>query len=487
MSRIALLTLVVLGIASTLAGQGNMVTIGATSPPLPTPSPVVSTSIDDIPPAYTTFITADGNSVNPRANFMLSYMDVSPFDQRVWFTISGDQTPASVYYNHRTRASIGSPWYWSYSYSYPVLNIHQNDQPGPPSFALGTVLRSSTGSFRDPTTGIFYEYLMYGIYQNSNCNGVSAGFLSIGFSHDGTSWVGPYQAVRVGGPSFPCWPTHINTVPIEAVSAVFDGSFTVYLMGLEGNGALLVNRTNMDRTLTIVGWTDVNSLGLVQVFPGASEVSPLGVVKHDVFPGYGYGNRFTSYAYFINMQMAWDEASGYLYVSRAYPYGFDRGSTGEAPSGFVIPHSSVVYNTVLYNPFLQRNQRVDGCDASPAAGPTRVQVYKMYLGTLSNFGGTTTGTWSLVTDAGTHRGYKMPLSPTDTQQTTHPGMLSGMADVGRDLGSGSFVTDGYGNLKRYGALSYWLGGSDIRHARTIGPATCRLTGDERVVAYAFTP
>lgn len=484
---IAASILVFLGVDVT--AQSNLPLIGASSPPLPQASPILSASMDDIPPTWTKIVTADGAIVDGKPNFMLSYVDVSPLEQRVWFTLSANRVPATVYFNRRTRATTNSPWYWTYTNSVKVLEVYENNsEQEPPSFALGTVLYSAAAPFRNPVTGVRFTHVMWAIYQPTLCNGVTAGFLVLSFSNDGTTWIGPYQVLREGGPTFPCWSGHANTVPVEAVSAIFDGDFTMHLMGLEGDGTLLVNRANMDRTLAVVGFADINNPGLVRLHPGPSEVSALGVVKPNPLPS--YGSRYAAYAYFVNMQMAWDAVAGELYVSRAYPYGIDRGHGGyEYPFYDVIPHPSIVYSTQGFNPYIFGGwQDVDGCVASPFALPTRVQIYKTYLGTLSNFQATTNQTWTLVADVGSSLGYKMyptPFTSGVVQPAIDPSL--GMVNVGRDLGSGSFVTDGHGVLKRYGTTTFWLGGSDIRSDRTTGTATCRLTGNERVLLYTLTP
>lgn len=488
--QLGVLTFTLLMTLGAYAQNIALTPIGSQPRSLPAASPVLSESIDDIPPTATLVATAGGSLVAAKANFMLTYMDLSPLEQRVWFTLSADAVPANVYYNERKRATVDAPWYWTYSSSPPVLTITENPGfTGPPSFALGTVLYSPSAQFRHPNTWVRYPWAMYAIYQSSQCNGLTAGFLVVSFSNDGKQWIGPFQMVRYGGPSFGCWANHYQTVPVEAASAIYDGNGTVYFMGVEGDGALLVDRQNMDRTLTVVGYTDVDNPGLVQLAAtGGSEVTANGVVKPNVLPA--WGTRYQAYAYFINLQMAWDAASGYLYVSRAYPFGFDRGSAGlDYPDWFLSPHPSVVYNSKLYNYTLGEHQRVDGCDGSPATGPTRVQIYKMYLGSLANFlSATTTQAWTLITDVGTDRGYKMmraPDDPTIFQPAIQPAL--GMVNTGRDLGSGSFVTDPYGHLKRYGTSAYWLAGADIRAARTVGSGTCACTGDEKVVLHTLTP
>ena len=485
-------TSIALALSALLSAFGQIgPAIGATPISLPGLSPTMSASFDDVPPTTDDILALDtyGNPYNirGRANFMLRYMDVSPTSQRVWFSLSAVGHPARVYYNQRRRVDTSSPWYWDYTYSPALLEITENNSPDnrvPPSIAFGTVLYSASG-FVNVSTGLPYNYIMYLIYQPTQCNGVVAGYLVVAFSSDGISWTSPYQVERISGPSFPCWAGHTQTVPVESASGVFDPtSATIYLMGLEGDASLLSVVANMNRTLTNIGTSAATNPGLVTL-NSPTEIAAGGIYTPNAYGPYA-SSQYTPYAYFVNLQMAWDAVHGDLYVSRAYPYGFDR---QENANYSAIPLHSAVYNRSALNPEDDRTVLVDGCASGLATYPTRVQINKIHLGTLANFGALTYTPWTLVLDYGNSNGYAMYANPTTLSGSTTAPLYSyaGQTSVNRDLGSGSFIADPSGALAFYGTTTYWLGGDDRTQQRTNGAGTCRVTGLERITQYTLTP
>jgi len=456
--------------------------LGAQQPVCPTmfppTSPVFSSSPDDIPPTDVDITTYTGATAKGRANHNISYVEIGPNDQRVWFGVDAAPGLFRTFYNRRVRANSLSPWQWQYSSS-PVVIEYQ----APASAGPATVLYSSTAKYRDTTTSNLYEFLMYQVFQPGSCDGVVAGFLYVSFSHDGICWTPPRKVTRPGGPSFPCYPQITDTVPIEAMSAV-DGGNTLYLVGVEGDIQQLAppvtvldlngeprRYNNMDRTLTAIGTASVNDPALITILGG---VSAAGMLIPDVGPANGANpNRYKGYAYFMNLQTAWDPTTGDFYLGRGYPYPYDRGSLQpigrfDPPTGGNTPTTSQTTFTYI------GPSPVVGCLPTPGTLPNRIQIYRMNIGSLSNFTQLSTGTWTLALDAGGAVGYGF-----DSPSSATTPLVMGQTNSSRDWGAVSFLRNREGNLVRYGTTAYFFGADTYKQSKGMGP--CRVTGNERVL------
>jgi hypothetical protein len=469
----------------TTAASTAWADLASYSPALPASSPVPSASIDDIPPAATNVLTYDGTLKPSHANFMMSYLEINENDQRVWFNPQALETTAVICYNRRYRSDVSSPWQWQYSAS-PVVQVI-TDNPGtqrPPSIATASVLYDPVNQFFSGSA--YYPFIMYVIWQPSACNGVAGvgGFIHVSFSSDGTSWTSPREATRFGRSSFPCWPGHSNVVPAEEAGVAYDGS-TIYFAWQEGTNSILAQRVNMDAPQVHIGYATRNNPWIITPYP-ADAMSGQNVINNS----YTYGDparqsRYTAYSYFFNMQMAYDAVHGDVYLSRAYPYGYDRGSNGPSdyPLETVTPHYSIVYDRKMTNPETGLATKVEGCVGSPATYPNRIQVYKKHIGSLSNFSSLATGYWTLVLDYGLDVGYlaAQSLSLPHGPAFNPPANQYLQTDVGRDLTSAVFLTDRWGQLKFYGSTAYMLAGEGFASSLSRGP--CRVTGNERAFAY----
>jgi hypothetical protein len=447
----------------------------------PAESPVPSYSPDDIPATNVDIVTYTGAYAKAQANHNMAFVQISPNDQRVWFFVDPGSAGPFTFYNRRVRDTETSPWYWSYSYS-PAVTVS-----GP-----SAVLYSPTPRYFDSASGSWYKFLMYQIQQPSACNGVVAGFLYISFSNDGICWTPSQRATHSGGPSFPCLPGATDTIPIEQMSAIDGGGDQIWLVGVEGNANELapapdytgLRWSHMSRTLTNVGWAYLWSPGWVTLLTPSFELSVGGMF----LPTNGPANlccsdRYFPYAYFLNMQIAYDQSTGEFFIGRGYPYSFDRGSREafgylDDPYYNNAPSWDQIVDRTIPGP--RGDQSVEGCADVPYLFPNRIQVYKMAIGSLSNISQITTGGWTLVADLGGGGGYPFrTMSP----YTTSTPLVAGQTNYGRDFGAVSFLRDGQGNLVRIDGVRYIFGSDTLRLSKGVG--RCRTTGLERETLVAI--
>ena len=449
---------------------------------LPPQSPVPSYSPDDIPPTNVDIITYTGQVVKARANHNFCFVEISPNDQRVWFGVDASPGLYRTFYNRRVRDYSGGPWRWLYSYSPEIVRFEVESSAGPAS-----VHYSNTAKYRDPATGIYYKYLMYQGMQPAACNGSVAGFLYVAFSNDGTCWTPGREVHRPGGPSFPhCYPGHTETVPIEQMQAI-DGGDRLWLIGVEGNIKELVpdidgtyrHWTAMDRTQTYMGWASYTQPDVVNLV-NPPELTANGMYHPTTGPrNYVHSTRYRPYAYFMNLTIGFDAATGYFYIGRGYPYTYDRGSmtlagTGvwDPPTYFNVPTTAQEQGRELDGP--NGRSSVEGCLPAPYTLPNRIQIYRMYIGSMSNIGQLASGSWELTADLGGSQGFgfKSGWGPTY--------LLANQQNVGHDFGAVSFlrerngylVRNSYGKVQAFGAHTY-------KQVKSVGP--CRITGLEREI------
>jgi hypothetical protein len=429
-----------------------------TLPPLSTTT--YSYSLDDIPRTNVPLTIHNGTTVMARANHNVAYVQVTLNDQRVWFGVDANPGMYRTFYNRRTRATLTSQWKWDYAYS-PAVMTHAS----PSSNIPGAVLYSSTPKYYDTVSQQYYSYVMYESFQPGACDNDVAGFLYVSFSNNGTCWTPHRPATRPGGPSFPSCSSLTNTVPIEQVTAI-DGGDKIWLVGAEGdiNGQLKW-AMNMNRTLTSLGSASLTDPATITLH-STPELTNSGVYLPSTGPSSVHPDRYKPYAYFFNLQMAWDASTGYLYIGRGYPYPFDRGFWDMAD--------------YPYEPNTPSNYEVaNGCADAPATFPNRVQIYKMYLGSLSNMGLITTGNWTLVSDTGGSLGYAFDYWPGGPSPQTP--LVGSQTSVSRDHGAISFLRTGAGNLVWSGSTATWFGADTVKEKKG-GNVPCQVTGNERVIA-----
>jgi hypothetical protein len=366
-----------------------------------------------------------------RANMTVAYLRYTPTDDRVWFTVDptpGESNPdkGKVYYNRRY--FTGTTWVWQYATSVEVMNL------GNASAAIGEVLFDAYAPFRDPDTGVYYKYIATLVSQPSACDGVVAGFFYLAFSNTGTSWVGPRKASYTGMPYFPCAGT--TAIPVENVGAVYDySSGMLWYVGVEGNIAELGDATQMDDTLTTLGWVSSTSPTSVNI---VGMVSNSGLFQ-PIMAGAGSNTDYKAYAYFINLGFTY--YNGYVYLGRAYPYPFTRLAGSElTPCG--DPN--------------------DSCLEAPYTLPNRLQLYRMYVGSMANIGNITTGTWSLRFDAGHGNGLWNSL---DGSCDPTP-LVSGQENWSTDYGYFSFYKNPDGTWYKASGTGYILSGDTFADERS---------------------
>lgn len=434
---------------------------------IPAMAQVPSYAPDDVPAASNQWtVTYQNNLVRTRPNHQVAFVQTGPNEQKVWFSVDvalyfdpSYTGPAVAYYNRRYRADANSPWYWQYTFSQPVSSI---------TGFVDTVLYSPMARYHD-ASGQVWNYIMYTVNQPVACNGYQFGFATVQYSNDGFNWYGSTPLRHPGGPSAPCAPSlGSNLVQVEALDAVDDGQGTIWLIGMEGDASLLMNRANMDLTLAAWGTSSYSDTTSVTIDAASASISNSGIFS-PALPNTGAW-RFTTYSYFFNMAMAWDAANGDLYWTRGYPYPFDR----YPEYGQTVPSASVTTEVTLYNSYWAVQQRVEGCATSPSIYPNRYQIYKMHLGTLSNFAQVHTGTWTLLADRGYSSGYVQ-----DAALGSGPAALTtGQTAGDRDAGAASFLRDSSGNLVRTNGVGFVFGASTLMETLSAGP--CRVTGNERI-------
>ncbi|HEX2060582.1 MAG TPA: hypothetical protein VHK90_07565 [Thermoanaerobaculia bacterium] len=454
------------------------------APGFPAESPVVSNSPDDIPATNVDIVNHNFQFVKARANHNMAFVEIGPNEQRVYFGVDANPSLERVFYNRRVRDTTTGQWTWRYPYSPEVIRY-----PDPTSGGAASVLYSATAKYRDAATNTLYKYVMYQVVQPGLCDGVVAGFVYYSFSNNGICWTTPRPAQRPGGPSFNCSSTITNSVPVEAVSAI-DAGDTIYLVGIEGDISNQLappvtvldpngqprRYNNMNRTMTALGSASTSDPRTITILGSLSAAGMF-------LPNYGPANpanpeRYKSHAYFINMDIAWDPTTGNFYISRAYPYAYDRGSLvpigrNDPPSANNSPLRAQVdeANTVwAMGP--HGASPVVSCIDSPGTLPNRVQIYRMNIGSLANITQITTGTWTLVTDVGGGAGYSF-----DSLGGATTPLLAGMTNINRDVGAASFLRNRRGELVRYGTTSYYFVADTFKKQKSVGP--CQITGLER--------
>jgi hypothetical protein len=455
-------------------------------------SPILSNSPDDIPPAETGYeLTYAGSYVLAKADHWVTFIQTGPNEQKVWFSLNvvyPDYNAYPVYYNRRYRADGNSPWYWEFTYSKAITSW--TNFPN-------AVLYSATPKYVD-RNGVAHKYAMYLDYQPPACNGVTFGPITVAYSDDGVCWSainGVYQSG--GGVDLPCAGSLVGgdsgLISNEGVS-VIDGGDTIYIIWVEGDGSTLVNGY-LDQPYAHWGTISPSSSYLVSV-PNSTVATPclapenffaaqhwvsscgeFNPLVHPVSVSDPDPDRFRSYGYFFNLSAAWDSANGDLYVSRGYPYPYDRHAVNCGDYCAIFPAFYQQTETLAYNIYEGHNESTSGCGGGSVAGyPNRYQVYKMHIGTLANFSQIHTGTWTLVSDNGNSHGYEqegfgVPFA-----------LVSGQTSGTRDAGVASFLRDGAGFLIRNGTATIFAG-STARESLSQGP--CVNTGNERNVAVAI--
>jgi hypothetical protein len=430
---------------------------------------VPSYSPDDVPPGVGAYrVTYTGSYYLSKPNHQVAFVMTGLNEQKVWFSIdtamhadaSHPQPSPGNFYNRRYRASSSSPWYWQYAQSQPVY--------GTLGF-VDTVLYSATPKYQSPN-GQTWSHIMYTVNQPHECNGTEFGYAMVQFSNDGVNWYHAQPLRRPGGPSSVCAPwLGTDLFPVEALDAIDDLNGTIWMIGMGGTASVLSVPSNMDQTFASWGYSQYGTTSTITIAPATEMVSNSGVFSPSL-PN-ADPTRFKTYSYFFNMAMVWDSIPGDLYWTRGYPYPFDR----NAGTPSLVPSASVLPATQLFNPYFGVYETVEGCAGSPAIYPNRYQIYKMHLGSLSNFAAVHTGTWTLVADRGYSSGY---LTDVITPNTPAP-LVAGQTAGSRDASAASFLRNSQGWIS-YLVPRTVFGATTFMSQMSGGP--CRVTGLEGITA-----
>ncbi|MGE0827552.1 MAG: hypothetical protein AB7G75_19415 [Candidatus Binatia bacterium] len=382
-------------------------------------------------------------ALRPNFNLILIPTGVGSFDAQAWFGVDSITPTGSIYYNFTNTSGV-----WQYpNASISVVDLGTNTSTGPVS-----VLRAATPQYKNPSDNLYYKYLMYVGSQPALCDGKVGAFLLATFSNDGRTWTPPLQVTRIGGPSFPCWPGHSNTVPIQSASALRDPTTdNIYLVGLEGDISILSNSANFNSTLTYLATASRHNPTIITL---SGPLSATNIFKPNCTA------CGTAHSYFVNMDMTYEASTGRLYLSRAYAYPFD------AFLPYVTP----------CNPMPGVGGLKPKCEVGIATLQTRVQMYYQTIGPLSNIAAAMTGAWNLVGDWGNVSGY--PNNSTGTCQQTP--LVSGQSNYfNRDYGYLSFRKDGNGHFSMHPSGRLAFLGTAYNAQRTQGDE-CAVTGNEGI-------
>lgn len=425
----------------------------------------VSVSPADIPP---TGVFVNGKPA--RANLLTTFVQVSSVDQRVWFGIDTAPGTPKIFYNRRVYNVSTGQWQWWYPESIAVISFPEG------SMAVSDVLHSATPDFRDRDTGYWWHFVMYLAPQPGACDGKRAAFLMVAFSNDGINWTPPkYADYPTGTPQHDCGTDSFWAISVEAAGAVYDGSSKIYVVAVEGNVEMLVQRNLMSSTQTYVGSADRSDPRRITII---GQLTNNGMFNPK--PSGQTNDRFESYQYFLNLGVAYDEPTGTLYIGRSYPYPYDRGWNGNSNDGPAGDPNSI------WRDITSCGTQLSTCGSGRAMLTNRIQVYKMHIGSLSNIGSITTSNyyagWQLVTDTGRQSGYMNTLLNSWTCQVTP--LIAGQANNGHDYASTSFGRDGRGRLLSVGNQGWLLAGDSFKLSRSQG--ACVTTGDEKTNYQLFT-
>lgn len=435
-------------------------------PTLPAQSPIAAPDPSDVPRANNALLyDYQQNWFEGKQNHVMAFVQTGPDEQKVWFTVNSVPHYTTVFYNRRFRTSSTAAWQWAYAKSIAVTSF---ESPG--SAVVNAVLYSPTAKYRaGGATG--YKYVMYSTYQPKSCDGAVMGYAMVSFSNDGTCWSAPQPMSDPDGVTSACDPSlGTNLVETESFDVIDAGTMTL-LAGMGGHVPTLANTANMDSTQSWWGYSNLPDMR--QLYrPPSHVISKNGIVSPEGIQS--STRRYKTYSYLMNPAIAWDDANGDLYLTRAYPYPYDRVGSSHIPSmRQQYPKTSYPNPNLLDENGNVAMQEVAGCFGGPGVFPNRVQVYRMHIGALTyaNFAKVSTGTWTLMSDIGNSAGYEWDVTlqniPIAAPQTS----------VGRDYGAASFLRDGAGRLQIEGGNAFMFPATQMYASLSIGP--CRVTGLER--------
>ena len=330
---------------------------------------------------------------------------------------NGDQ---SLYYN-ALKGGI-----WQYPVNVPVIQF----PGGINTTAMGSVIYDSSAPFNG------YEYVMFFTNQPGDVAGfwalfggsppciveeptsVGAGLVYVSFSHNpGSGWTTPCQFSIDG----------VHTVLTEQVSAIYyDG--TIYITIFEGDFGIISANLN---TITYAYMATA-----LPSDPTRGTRINAGYYSLDGVTGFNPGITLTSpnttddNPFFVNLDTAFDPATGDFFVSRSYAYPFDvtAFTSGEVPCDVPSPKGMTTY-------------------------PNRGQLLKMNLGNPPNVQLLFTGTWELVADYGAGIGYG---TSTNGGTCTPTPLQDGQTDIGGQVNTMSILRtpEGFVDSSRQVMVAY---------------------------------
>lgn len=325
--------------------------------------------LNPIDPSISLFSVPDGvdAGASTRQTFISTFIHPNG-DQ--YFYYSTDSLLAIIYMNIWHEGS------WVYAQSQKAID-YTGIAEG--SIAVMDVIRRNTPVFYNTQNSTYYQYVMYLVNQTGHwfppVDGIqTAGIISVAFSHDGVTWVGPYDANNPP-PDGDC----SDAICVEEGGVMFDGT-TLYIIAVEGDLILLQNHLNPPMgasSLTYLFTASKNDPLSLTAYNGKAPISNNGVFAPNM-AGYGENHKI-----FLNASITHDYDSGRLYLSRGYPYPADYTGANGIPCGSLI-----------------------GCAVGLQTYANRAQLYYLDLGVPMNLALLYSGTWTLVGDWGYEQGFR---------------------------------------------------------------------------------
>lgn len=350
-------------------------------------------------------------------------------DQRYYFTSRTDET--NIYYN--TYDDSGTAWEDSTSLKAITMAGY--------SLVLGDVLYNANPIYYSPDTNIYYKWLMYFLARPTACDGVvDGGFIMAAFSTDGKVWTTPSRVgLHTDAGAMTEWPCFAGN-PAIAASGVgaffFQGKVT--LVYSQGDVSHLMLTQNSQQSHT---WA-VQALPTSPAVLGASGFVPISM--EGLFSP-NLPNLMLP-AFFKNLSITYDNTTGFMYISRSYSFPFDL--AGTVPCGQT------------------------GCETGIFAAPTRVQVYKIYVGNPVNLELLASGQLMKLQDWGAAIGYPIESGGACVSRNIVAGQVSNTDD----FDNLSFGRDTDGTL--HSDLRVYLGNL-VDNERTDTADNCTETANDK--------
>lgn len=313
---------------------------------------------------------------------------------------------------------------WHYPLISPIA-IEMPPSSEETAIALGVVLKSDSAEFKNASDQLYYNRVMYFVYQPLALVNTTAGFGCVAFSNDGLDWSAPKLRVVEGDPSqvIACDSADESTQKFEMISGIKDAA-TMYMVGVEGDIPTIIQYANADRSLTYLYLTGPSS---PHALTYQGELPTAGLFNPNIPNG-------TQDRFFRNLDVTYDPTTDKVLMLRATPFPY-------------------LFEDVTY-PYLGVPCSGE-CPAGLPTFPMRGQVYSQIVNgdPLSIL----TGTWQLELDIGGLHGWKE--QETSGSCTVWPANDPLQQDIGFDLDSLNILksANGFVDKESNGSMTLYMG------------------------------